>query len=60
MDFRPLDDADRIALRSALRRNATEGVALLMNGDTSFAGTSLAELPDDEVISAVRSVPCHY
>jgi hypothetical protein len=27
--------------------------------DTSFAGTA-EEVPDEEVISAIKSVPCHY
>jgi hypothetical protein len=27
--------------------------------DTSFAGVA-DEVTDDEVISAIRSVPCHY
>ena len=27
--------------------------------DTTFAGTS-EEVTDDEVISAIKSVPCHY
>ena len=27
--------------------------------DTSFAGTA-EEVPDEEVINAIKSVPCHY
>jgi len=27
--------------------------------DTSFVG-SADEIPDEEVINAIRSVPCHY
>lgn len=47
-------------LKDALQRNAEHDHALLMGEDTSFVGTS-TELPtDDEVISAIRSVPCHY
>ena len=34
-------------------------VLLLDPRDTSFAGTS-DEVTDDEVISAIKSVPCHY
>ena len=60
MDFRPLDTADRQKLIDALRGNAQSGHAILMNqSDTSFAGSS-EEMSDDEVISAIKSVPCHY
>ena len=60
MDFRPLDTADRQKLIDALRGNAQAGHAILMNqSDTSFAGSS-EEMSDDEVISAIKSVPCHY
>lgn len=47
-------------LSAALNDNANEDHALLMGKDTSFAGT-LPELPtDEEVISAIKSVPTHY
>jgi hypothetical protein len=60
MDFRPLNDTERRNLISALRGNADNNRVLLMNPrDTSFAGTS-EEVTDDEVISAIKSVPCHY
>lgn len=60
MDFRPLNDVERRQLIQALRGNATDDRAILMNErDTSFAGTT-AEVTDDEVISAIKSVPCHY
>ena len=40
--------------------NADRGVALLLDRrDTSFAGTA-EEIPDEQVITAVKSVPCHY
>jgi hypothetical protein len=60
MDFRPLNDTERRQLIGALRGNAENNLAILMDRrDTSFAG-STEEVTDEEVISAIRSVPCHY
>lgn len=60
MDFRPLNDTERQELISALRGNAEDDQAILTDRrDTSFAGAS-DEIPDEEVISAIKSVPCHY
>lgn len=60
MDFRPLNDTERRQLIGALRGNAENDRAILMDRrDTSFAGTA-DEVTDDEVICAIRSVPCHY
>jgi hypothetical protein len=60
MDFRPLNDSERRQLISALRGNAESDQAILTDRrDTSFAGTA-EEVTDDEVISAIKSVPCHY
>jgi hypothetical protein len=60
MDFRPLNDTERRQLVNALRGNAENDRAILIDQrDTSFAGTS-DEVTDDEVISAIKSVPCHY
>ena len=60
MDFRPLNDTERRQLISALRGNAERDQALLMDRrDTSFLGTA-EEVTDEEVITAIRSVPCHY
>ncbi len=60
MDFRPLADAERRQLISALRGNAESDRAILMDRrDTTFAGTA-EEVPDEEVITAIRAVPCHY
>jgi hypothetical protein len=59
MDFRPLLDTERQRLLTALRGNA-EGRAILTDRhDTSFVGIA-DEVPDEEVISAIKSVPCHY
>lgn len=61
MDFRPLNDSERRQLIQALRGNAEDNLAILMDRkDTSFAGAANAEVTDDEVISAIKSVPCHY
>ena len=60
MDFRPLNDTERRQLITALRGNADTGSALLMDRrDTSFLGVA-EEVTDEEVINAIKSVPCHY
>lgn len=60
MDFRPLTSTERQQLITALRGNADSGTALLMDRrDTGFLGTT-DEVTDDEVINAIKSVPCHY
>jgi len=60
MDFRPLNDVERRQLISSLRGNADNNRAILMDRrDTSFLG-SIDEVPEEEVINAIKSVPCHY
>lgn len=60
MNFRPLTDTERQGLLTALRDNANQGRAMRMDRrDTSFLGSADA-VTDEEVISAIRSVPCHY
>ena len=60
MDFRPLNDTERRQLINALRGNAEDDLAILTDRrDTSFAGAA-QEVTDDEVINAIKSVPCHY
>lgn len=60
MDFRPLAEAERRQLLTALRGHADRGVALLLDPkDTSFAGTA-DDVPDEQVVAAVKSVPVHY
>ncbi len=60
MDFRPLNDTERRSLVTALRGNADRGLAILMDRrDTSFLSTA-DEVTDEEVINAIKSVPCHY
>ncbi|MBL8867642.1 MAG: hypothetical protein JNK93_18960, partial [Planctomycetia bacterium] len=59
MDFRPLSELERRQLVTALRGNA-EGnrVLLLDRKDTRFVGTA-DDVPDEDVIHAIKSVPCH-
>ena len=60
MDFRPLTDVERRQLISALRGNAENDRTILMDRrTTSFIG-STDEVTDEEVITAIKSVPCHY
>jgi len=60
MDFRPLNDTERRTLLAALRSNAQDNRAILMDRrDTRFVGSS-EDVTDDEVITAIKSVPCHY
>ncbi len=65
MTFQPLSESKRKELAQALKANGAHengGVALLMDPkDTTFKGTApVDEIPDEEVIAAIRSVPCHY
>jgi hypothetical protein len=60
MEFRPLNDSERRQLAAALRANAEGEYALLMDPrDTSFVGTA-DDVSDEEVLRAIKSVPCHY
>jgi len=60
MDFRTLNDTERRQLINSLRGNADGNRALLLDRrDTSFVGTT-DDVPDEEVINAIKSVPCHY
>jgi hypothetical protein len=59
MDFRPLLDTERHELLAALRGNAEGRLILTDRRDTHFVG-SADEVTDEEVIMAIRSVPCHY
>ncbi len=60
MDFRPLTETERKELVTALRGNAQDGLAVLMDrANTGFIGAA-EEVPDEEVINAIRSVPCPY
>lgn len=60
VEFKPLNDVERRKLISSLRGNAEKDQAMLMDRrDTSFIGNA-DEVPDEEVINAIKSVPCHY
>jgi hypothetical protein len=60
MDFRPLVDSERRQLLAALRGTAENGSTILMDRrDTTFIGTA-EDVPDEEVITAIQSIPCHY
>lgn len=58
-EFVPLSDKEAKKIGKALDANIG-GSALLMDAqDTSFAG-STDVIDDEEVINAIKSVPCHY
>ena len=60
MNFKPVSVEEQKKLLKALRGNAEENLAILMDKkDTSFVGSTF-EIDDDEVIQAICSVPCHY
>jgi hypothetical protein len=53
-------EVERQQLIAALREKGRRGLAILTDSrDTSFAGTT-DEVPDEEVIRCIKSVPCHY
>ena len=60
MDFRPLTETERRHLVTALRGNSQDGLAVLMDRQTTSCLGTAEEVPDEEVIYAIRSVPCHY
>ena len=58
--FKPLPDIERKKLIASLLDNAEKNKAIIMNQrDTSFVGAA-GEVTDEEVVNAIRSVPCHY
>jgi hypothetical protein len=60
MYFRPVNTEERQKLINALRGNAQDNLAILMDRrDTSFLGAR-EEISEEEVISSIQSVPCHY
>ena len=59
MDFRPLSEKERTKLMNALRGNAENGDAILMNRrDTTFLPQD--EVTDEDVVASIKSVPTHY
>jgi hypothetical protein len=59
MDYRRPSSEAVAELAKALRGNANDECALRTSRDTSFVDTA-EEITDDEVISAIKSIPSHY
>ncbi len=60
MAHKTLEIGDRNRLLAALKMNGEDGgCAIMMGKDTSFAGTA-EEVPVENVVNAVKSIPCHY
>lgn len=60
MVFKPLSTVEKKQLLNALSRNANEDKPIMMDRrNTSFLDYE-GEVTDNEVISAICSVPCHY
>jgi len=60
MDFDPSMTPTARSLIEALRGNAESNQAILTDSATPASPGSTEEVTDDEVIQAIRSVPCHY
>lgn len=60
--FKSMQPAERSRLSDALFENAHHGKPILMSDkDTSFLKSiGEDEVTDEEVIAAIKSVPCHY
>jgi len=59
--FKPLPAATAKFLHRSLLRNAKDEVTILTDErDTSFIGATEDVITDEEVITAIRSIPCHY
>ena len=56
--FQPLKGVELSKLKVELLANAEEGAALHMDANTKFVAAD--ELEDEAVVSAIRSIPCHY
>lgn len=60
-DFRKLDEKKFADLYAALKGNGEGDVALMTGPDTSFVGTMPKNrISEEEVISAISSIPSHY
>jgi hypothetical protein len=59
MKFQPMSSEEAERLRISLVENAEKDRALVMNRDTSFSRTT-DDPHDEEVVAAIRSIPCHY
>lgn len=60
MDFRPMNDVERRSLINALRNNVEKGRPIIMNRRHTGFEPTVEEVTDEEVIAAIKSVPCHY
>jgi hypothetical protein len=55
-----MSEVERKKLVEALRNNAERGEPIMMNGRTTSFEPTRTEVVDDEVIAAIKSIPCHY
>lgn len=60
VEFRKPTDEETSALAKALKRNAADGTPLHLDALTTGWIPGSDEIADDEVIAAIKSVPCHY
>lgn len=60
IEFKPLAKEESTALLEALRRNASDGTPLHMDPLTTGWTPGADEIETDELIRAIKSVPCHY
>jgi hypothetical protein len=60
VEFRKATEAETTALADALRGNALSGKPLHMDPLTTGWIPGSDEITEDEVISAIKSVPTHY
>lgn len=62
--FQPLELNERNRLLDALRGNAGEAGGIRLRRNTTFesymTNKDFEEVSDDEVVTAIRSVPTHY
>ena len=61
--FTALTDAERRKLLTAINSNHEGRTALLTNRQTGFVDSipiNEADIPDEEVVNAIASVPVHY
>lgn len=61
VEFKKLEKEESARLKEALRRNAEEGRALHMDPLTTGWAPGQDEVQsEEEVLNAIKSVPCHY
>jgi hypothetical protein len=57
--WKPMSDFERRELVSSINKNAMEGTAIFMDRKTTEFRKN-EDIGDEEVVSAIRSIPCHY